>query len=79
MTTMIYTYVLNRGPGAVRSPADRLLVSPQSIGPRALPARGPLMLQPGQHSSPLEGLAGSPQPLQRRGNPAGGARASSAG
>jgi hypothetical protein len=23
-TTMIYTYVLNRGPGGVRSPADRL-------------------------------------------------------
>jgi site-specific recombinase XerD len=24
-TTMIYTHVLNRGPSAVRSPADRLL------------------------------------------------------
>jgi len=24
-TTMIYTHVLNRGPGAVRSPADQLL------------------------------------------------------
>ncbi|MGH2396291.1 MAG: hypothetical protein ACRDFW_04740 [bacterium] len=24
ITTMIYTHVLNRGPGAVRSPADRL-------------------------------------------------------
>jgi site-specific recombinase XerC len=24
-TTMIYTHVLNRGPGAVRRPADRLL------------------------------------------------------
>ncbi|MCZ6484414.1 MAG: hypothetical protein O6826_01800 [Acidobacteria bacterium] len=24
-TTMIYTHVLNRGPAAVRSPADRLL------------------------------------------------------
>jgi site-specific recombinase XerD len=23
-TTMIYTHVLNRGPGAVRSPADRV-------------------------------------------------------
>jgi site-specific recombinase XerD len=23
-TTMIYTHVLNRGPGAVRSPADRI-------------------------------------------------------
>ena len=27
-TTMIYTHVLNRGPGAVRSPADRLLGPP---------------------------------------------------
>jgi hypothetical protein len=25
ITTMIYTHVLNRGPAAVRSPADRLL------------------------------------------------------
>jgi site-specific recombinase XerD len=24
-TTMIYTHVLNRGPGALRSPADRIL------------------------------------------------------
>jgi integrase len=24
-TTMIYTHVLNRGPGAVRSPLDRML------------------------------------------------------
>jgi hypothetical protein len=24
-TTMIYTHVLNRGPAAVRSPADRIL------------------------------------------------------
>jgi site-specific recombinase XerD len=23
-TTMVYTHVLNRGPGAVRSPADRM-------------------------------------------------------
>ncbi len=29
-TTMIYTHVLNRGPGAVRSPADRLL-GPQGL------------------------------------------------
>ncbi len=34
-TTMIYTHVLNRGPSAVRSPADRLLAatpSPAEIG-----------------------------------------------
>jgi site-specific recombinase XerD len=30
-TTMIYTHVLNRGPSAVRSPADRLL--PPSLLP----------------------------------------------
>jgi integron integrase len=29
-TTMIYTHVLNRGPSAVRSPADRLLAATQS-------------------------------------------------
>ena len=38
-TTMIYTHVLNRGPGAVRSPADVLLLGRQSPvaieGPRA--------------------------------------------
>ncbi len=27
-TTMIYTQVLNRGPAAVRSPADRLFIGP---------------------------------------------------
>jgi site-specific recombinase XerD len=26
-TTMIYTHVLNRGPAAVRSPADRMFLS----------------------------------------------------
>ena len=26
-TTQIYTYVLNRGPAAVRSPADRMFLS----------------------------------------------------
>jgi site-specific recombinase XerD len=26
-TTMIYTHVLNRGPNAVRSPADRMFLS----------------------------------------------------
>ena len=26
-TTMVYTHLLNRGPGAVRSPADRVLES----------------------------------------------------
>ncbi len=31
-TTMIYTHVLNRGPGAVRSPADRLLTPGASAG-----------------------------------------------
>lgn len=31
-TTMIYTHVLNRGPAAVRSPADRLALSPDQGG-----------------------------------------------
>lgn len=32
---MIYTHVLNRGPAAVRSPADRLpLADPSLDGPR---------------------------------------------
>ena len=38
-TTMIYTHVLNRGPAAVRSPADRLLASsipPEEIGCKIL-------------------------------------------
>jgi hypothetical protein len=33
-TTMIYTHVLNRGPAAVRSPADRLLTFP--VPPREI-------------------------------------------
>ena len=32
-TTMIYTHVLNRGPGAVRSPADRLAILPTPAPP----------------------------------------------
>ena len=65
---MIYTHVLNRGPAAVRSPADRLLVSPQLVGSRKLPECSPLMLHPGQYSLPPEGLAGLPQPAQRQGD-----------
>ncbi len=78
-TTMIYTHVLNRGPAAVRSPADRLQVPPQPIGSRTLPARGPFMLQPGQHSLPPEGFTGVFQPAQRRGDTVSRARIASAG
>jgi integrase len=36
-TTMIYTHVLNRGPGGVRSPADRLpTLAPGAAVPRSL-------------------------------------------
>src|SRR5512141_3164054 len=42
-TTMIYTHVLNRGPSAVRSPADRLVAVPSApshpaadLGPHSL-------------------------------------------
>ena len=69
-TTMIYTHVLNRGPAALRSPADRLLVSPHPAGSPALPGPGPLMLQPARHSIPSEGLAAVPQPVQGRGDTA---------
>lgn len=50
-TTVIYTHALNRGPAAVRSPADRLRVPPQPFGSYTLPARGPLRLQAGQPST----------------------------
>jgi integrase len=50
-TTMIYTHVLNRGPGAVRSPADRLLEVTETDSRRltALPecyVGGPRRLSP---------------------------------
>jgi hypothetical protein len=38
-TTMIYTHVLNRGWGAVRSPADRLPLGPPPAGGQS--AAGP--------------------------------------
>ena len=78
-TTMIYTHVLNRGPAAVRSPADRLLVSPHPAGSPALPGPGPLMLQPVRHSIPSEGLAGLPQPFRRQGDTVDSGRSSSRG
>jgi len=37
-TTMIYTHVLNRGPAAVRSPADRLAILPTPAPPVPAPA-----------------------------------------
>ncbi len=40
-TTMIYTHVLNRGWGAVRSPADRLL-GPEVVRPAGPPAPRPI-------------------------------------
>jgi hypothetical protein len=40
-TTMIHTHVLNRGPGAVRSPADNLVSLDESPDSSALPARCP--------------------------------------
>jgi hypothetical protein len=41
-TTMIYTHVLNRGPSAVRSPADRLFATD---GDRVPPVAGPPVVQ----------------------------------
>jgi integron integrase len=47
-TTMIYTHVLNRGPGGVRSPADRCWTGDASPGPprrslRCTPRRSPVV------------------------------------
>jgi integrase len=67
-TTMIYTHVLNRGPAAVRSPADRLLASAPPERSRATPVGGPLTLQVGQHSMPPGGLDKFPRPTQWRGD-----------
>jgi len=41
-TTMIYTHVLNRGPAAVRSPADRLLGSLSGFPPGGSPWPPPM-------------------------------------
>jgi integron integrase len=57
-TTMIYTHVLNRGPGGVRSPVDRMLAGmmgpmPAAALPRAAPpAATPGMADPGQNRGP---------------------------
>jgi integron integrase len=48
-TTMIYTHVLNRGPAAVRSPADRLLTSsipPEEIGCKILQPSSAALMPP---------------------------------
>jgi hypothetical protein len=52
-TTMIYTHVLNRGPAAVRSPADRLGTALPPGGIASLLALCPLMLQAGQRARVL--------------------------
>jgi len=46
-TTMIYTHVLNRGPGAVRSPANRL-----GAAPDAEPVPSPVLRAPDTLTSP---------------------------
>ena len=42
-TTMIHTYVLNHGPGGVRSPADRLLIPSMPAGIGTLAARADML------------------------------------
>ncbi len=67
-TTMIYTHVLNRGWGGVRSPADRL---PLSAGPIRLPVPvdgRPLTLHPGLDSMASGPTALLPKPPQQRGD-----------
>ena len=70
-TTMIYTHVLNRGPAAVRSPADRLATVPTLAPPPAAGTRpaeiGCSRLQPipVQSTAP----AARPGPVSSRGYP----------
>ena len=67
-TTMIYTHVLNRGWGGVRSPADRLGLSAVPM-PLAVPAPGrPLMLHRGLDSMASAAAALLPRPPQGRGD-----------
>ena len=78
-TTMIYTHVLNRGPAAVRSPADRLLASAPPERSRATPVGRPATLQVGQHSMPPGDPVELPPPAQWRGDTLRSSRSSSAG
>lgn len=71
-TTMIYTHVLNRGPSAVRSPADRLLVatpSPAEIGRTSVQPMSTGYRQPEErqfpYSRPVSGQSESPRPGNR--------------
>ncbi len=61
-TTMIYTHVLNRGPAAVRSPADRLLAAAPPPGEIGCKASQPI---PVRSNAP----PGRPGPLPARGYP----------
>ena len=70
-TTMIYTHVLNRGPAAVRSPADRLAIlhtpappPPAHNGPAEIGCMRPQHI-PVKSSTPFA----RPGPLQSRGYP----------
>lgn len=60
-TTMIYTHVLNRGPHAVLSPADRLgLPTPTNAGSPARPPGG------SQHNQPPPGFSSRTIPQRKR-------------
>ncbi len=56
-TTMIYTHVLNRGRGGVRSPVDRLGSARPPVGIPTSAGRAPLMLHGGLDSIPAERTA----------------------
>jgi hypothetical protein len=68
---MVYTHVLNRGPGAVRSPADGLPVSrePETLGnrPRAVPGYTPerRRLSPPRNDASAKQIDESVQDLPR--------------
>ena len=62
-TTMIYTHVLNRGPAAVRSPADRLAIQP---GPVPAQTAGHEVVRIGcTRMQPILARAGTPPPQPR--------------
>jgi integron integrase len=67
-TTMIYTHVLNRGPGGVRSPVDRMLAAL----PGPLPTEGPGpagSVAPAGTTGPAGTLGPSGPPMPRRSGP----------
>ena len=68
-TTMIYTHVLNRGPGAVRSPADLLLAAPPVLVAPPPPPQAASTPRPNRAPRVIEAhrASGTRSPAARRG------------